>query len=138
VLFRSAEGLAPRLPENLPHERGHCPLCGSLPYIAFLDGQEGRRMGVCSYCGFEHRIRRIACPYCDESAPDKLKQFRVAEYPGVRVDVCETCRMYVKTLDARDQGRAVLPALDDMASVALDVLAQKQGYRRPALSAWGF
>jgi len=25
-----------------------------------------------------------------------------------------------------------------MASVALDVLAQQQGYKRPTLSAWGF
>lgn len=137
-LSLAAELLAPRLPQNLPHDHGHCPLCGSLPYISLLREKEGKRFGVCSFCGFEHRIRRIACPYCDEGEQNKLKLFRVAEYPGVRVDVCETCRMYVKTMDFRDMDRAVMPALDDMASVALDVLAQKQGYRRPTLSAWGF
>ncbi|GAB6125936.1 formate dehydrogenase accessory protein FdhE [Humidesulfovibrio idahonensis] len=134
----AAQGLAAYLPENLPHEHGHCPLCGSLPYVSLLKEKEGQRFGVCSFCGFEHHIRRIACAYCDESDQGKLKLFRVAEYPGVRVDVCETCNMYIKTLDFRDLDKRHLPALDDMASVALDILAQQQGYKRPTLSAWGF
>lgn len=137
-LNRAAELLAPRLPADLPYERGSCPLCGSLPYISFLRGKEGQRYGACSFCGFEHRVRRIGCTACGEAASDKLKQFRVAEYPGVRVDVCETCRMYVKTLDYRELDRQLLPALDDMATVALDVLAQSHGYRRATYSAWGF
>lgn len=137
-LNAAALALAERLPENLPHERGHCPLCGSLPYITFLREKEGLRFGACSFCGFEHRIRRICCPYCDEGDTSKLKLFRVEEYPGVVVGVCETCSMYVKTLDFREMDSAAVPALDDMASVALDVLAQGQGYKRPTLSAWGF
>jgi FdhE protein len=137
-LAAAAQELAPNLPENLPHEHGHCPLCGGLPYISLLREKEGQRFGVCSFCGFTYRIRRIACAYCDESDQDKLKLFRVAEYPGVRVDVCETCTMYIKTLDFRELDKQHLPALDDMASVALDILAQQQGYKRPTLSAWGF
>lgn len=137
-LNAAALALEKRLPENLPHDRGHCPLCGSLPYITFLRGKEGLRFGVCSFCGHEHRIRRLCCPYCDEGDTSKLKLFRVDEYPGVSVGVCETCSMYVKTLDNRELDKTLLPALDDMASVALDVLAQGQGYKRPTLSAWGF
>lgn len=137
-LSAAAAQLAPRLPENLPHEHGHCPLCGSLPYISLLRGKEGKRSGACSFCGHEFRLRRIACAYCDEGEQSKLKQFRVAEYPGVCVDVCETCNMYIKTLDFREMDQSCLPALDDMACVALDVLAQQQGYKRPTLSAWGF
>ncbi len=137
-LNAAALALAPRLPENLPHDRGHCPLCGSLPYITFLRQKEGLRFGACSFCGHEFRLRRLACPYCDESDSAKLKLFRVAEYPGVTVGVCETCTMYVKTLDFREADKIVFSALDDMATVALDVLAQTQGYKRPTLSAWGF
>lgn len=137
-LSLAGELLAPRLPENLPNEHGNCPICGSLPFISLLREKEGQRFGVCSFCGFEHHLRRIACAYCDEADQNKLKLFRVPEYPGVRVDVCETCSMYIKTLDFREMDRKPLPALDDMASVALDVLAQGQGYKRPTLSAWGF
>jgi len=137
-LFAASRRLAERLPQDLPHEHGHCPLCGSLPYISLLRDKEGKRYGVCSFCGFEHRIRRIACPFCDEADQGKLKLFRVAEYPGVRVDVCETCNMYIKTLDQRELDGPQMPALDDMATIALDVLALGQGYKRPTLSAWGF
>ena len=62
-----------------------------MPYLSLLREKEGKRFGVCSFCGFEYRVRRIACVYCDEADQKKLKLFRVAEYPGVRVDVCETC-----------------------------------------------
>lgn len=137
-LCAAAQKLAPLLPENLPHEHGACPVCGSLPYLTVLRGKEGRRMAVCSFCAHEYRVRRIACAYCDEGEQKKLKLFQVAEYPGARVDVCESCRMYVKTLDYRELDRDYLPPLDDMATVALDVLAQRQGYSRPVLSAWGF
>jgi FdhE protein len=137
-LNAAALALATRVPENLPHERGHCPLCGSLPYITLLRQKEGLRFGVCSFCGFEHRVRRLCCPYCDEGDTAKLKLFRVEEYPGVTVGVCDTCSMYVKTLDFRELDKTMLPSLDDMATVALDVLAQGQGYKRPTLSAWGF
>lgn len=137
-LSAAAQALAQRLPENLPHEHGHCPLCGSLPYITFLRQKEGLRFGACTFCGHEYRLRRLACPYCDEADTAKLKIFRVEEYPGVTVGVCETCSMYVKTLDYRGLDKTVLAALDDMATLALDVLAQGQGYKRPSLSAWGF
>lgn len=137
-LQAASRSLAERLPKDLPHEHGHCPLCGSLPYISLLRDKEGKRYGVCSFCGFEHRIRRIACPFCDEADQGKLKLFRVAEYPGVRVDVCDTCNMYIKTLDQRELDGPQMPALDDMATVALDVLAMGQGFKRPTLSAWGF
>jgi len=137
-LAAAAEMLAPSLPANHPHEHGHCPLCGSMPYLTLLREKEGKRFGVCSFCGYEYRVRRIACAYCDEADQKKLKLFRVAEYPGVRVDVCETCGLYVKTLDYRELDRGYLPPLDDMATVALDILAQQQGFKRPTLSAWGF
>lgn len=137
-LAAAAELLAPLLPEDLPHEHGGCPLCGSPPYVSLLHGKEGRRMGVCSFCGHEHRIRRIACAYCDESEQNRLKQFRVQEYPGMRVDVCDTCKTYIKTLDYREQDGDRSPSLDDLATVELDIMARQQGYSRPVLYAWGF
>lgn len=137
-LAKAAEQLAPLLPPDLPHEHGGCPLCGSLPHVTFLDGKEGRRMAACSFCGHEYRVRRVACAYCGEDDQQKLRLFTVAEYPGARVEVCDSCGMYAKTLDHRDSDKGNMPALDDMATVALDMLARRQGYSRPVLSAWGF
>lgn len=137
-LALAAEQLAKLVPENMPYEHGHCPLCGSQPLISFLRGAEGQRHAVCSLCAHEYRIRRIACAYCDEADQDKLKLFRVQDYPGVRVDVCDTCKAYIKTLDYREQDGNPIPSLDDLATVALDIMAQQQGYIRPVLYAWCF
>lgn len=137
-LALAAEQLAKLLPKNMPYERGHCPLCGSQPYISLLRGSEGRRNAVCSFCAHEYRTRRIACAYCDEGDQERLRLFRVEAYPAVRVDVCDTCKTYIKTLDYREQDGSSIPSLDDLATVALDIMAQQQGYSRPVLYAWGF
>jgi len=134
----AAETLRLNLPEVKVHSAGTCPLCGSLPLISSLEQKEGFRHATCSFCRHEYRIRRIACPICGEDDQKKLTFFTVDEEPGFRVDVCETCKTYVKTLDFRQLDRIALPVFDDLDSLALDYVAAGQGYRRATLSAWGF
>jgi FdhE protein len=62
----------------------------------------------------------------------------VEEEPGYRVDVCASCKSYIKTIDFREMDRTALPQFDDLDSLALDFVAREQGYIRPTLSAWGF
>ncbi|MEF2232419.1 MAG: formate dehydrogenase accessory protein FdhE [Pseudodesulfovibrio sp.] len=134
----AAEILSLNLPEMKVHAVGSCPLCGSLPLISSLEQNEGFRHATCSFCRHEYRIKRIACPICGEEDQQRLTFFTVDEEPGFRVDVCETCKNYVKTLDFRKLDRIALPVLDDLDSLALDYVAAGQGYRRATLSAWGF
>ena len=134
----AAEILSLNLPEMQVNAVGTCPLCGSLPLISSLEQKEGFRHATCSFCRHEYRIKRLACPICGEDNQKKLTFFTVDEEPGFRVDVCETCKNYVKTLDFRNLDRIALPVLDDLDSLALDYVAAGQGYRRATLSAWGF
>ncbi len=119
-------------------EHGHCPVCGSLPYISSLETREGLRMMHCSFCQSAYRVARIGCVYCGERDPQKLHYFDAEEMPGFRVDFCDQCRMYVKTADFRQMDRISVPMLDDLESLTLDVLAQAKGHIRPTLSAFGF
>jgi FdhE protein len=48
-----------------------------------------------------------------------------------RVDICLRCRGYVKTLTTLTGRGPGEVALDDLASVELDVAALAEGYRRP-------
>lgn len=121
-----------------PRHHGSCPICGSLPLIARLEGKEGVRLATCSNCLHEYRVRRLSCLFCDESDHEKLTFFTVAEEPGYRVDVCESCGNYLKTIDFRQMDRTALPILDDLDSLALDFVARENGYTRTTLSAWGF
>ena len=130
--------LAEKLPEVKAPAVGTCPICGSLPLISSLEQKEGFRHATCSFCRHHYRIKRISCPVCGEEDQKKLTFFTVDEEPGFRVDVCDTCKTYIKTIDFRDLDRVALPVLDDLDSLALDYVAAGQGYKRATLSAWGF
>ena len=134
----AADRLAGKLPEIKVSPVGTCPVCGSLPLISSLEQKEGFRHATCSFCRHHYRIKRISCPICGEDDQKKLTFFTVDEEPGFRVDVCETCKSYIKTIDFRELDRVALPVLDDLDSLALDYVAAGQGYKRATLSAWGF
>lgn len=116
----------------------HCPVCGSAAFMHTLHHKQGFRFANCSFCHTEYRVRRLACGYCDESNPEKLKFFTVEDSPGYRVDVCESCKSYMKTTDFREMDKISIPALDDLESLPLDFVAVEEGYQRGTLSVWGF
>ena len=88
-----------------------------------------RRMLVCSACGLEWQFQRIVCPSCAESDPEKLPAFRDERHPVARIEACETCRRYVKSLDLSEDARPI-PEVDDLVSLALDLWAVEQGFSR--------
>ncbi len=117
--------------------RGYCPICGSMPFIAELRA-EGERFLVCSWCGFEWRFMRLKCPFC-ENDDHKMLRYFYTQSGGTanRVDVCEKCKRYIKTVDAREMGGEVIPIVEDMGTLYLDVLAQKEGYMRGGITHGG-
>ena len=117
--------------------RGYCPICGSMPFIAEFR-EEGERFLACSSCSFEWKFMRLKCPFC-ETEDDKELRYFYAEGEGKahRVDVCEKCKRYIKTLDIREMAGEVIPIIEDMGTLYLDVLAQKEGYLRGGITHGG-
>ena len=109
--------------------RGYCPICGSTPFIAELR-EEGERFLVCSACSFEWRFMRLRCPFCGNGDHKGLRYFYTENEKANRVDVCEKCRRYIKTVDTREIGGEVIPLVEDMGTLYLDIIAQKEGYTR--------
>jgi len=123
-----ASGVAPRR----ARARGRCPACGGGAGVGRRRSEESQgavRSLLCALCGFEWAIARIRCPACSEHAPGKLPSFTSPSHPTARIEACETCRRYVKTLDTTFDERA-LPEVDDLASLALDLWAREQGFVR--------
>ena len=115
----------------------HCPFCGGAPWIAWRrseaaaeGGAEGaqRRLG-CGLCGGEWPVNRILCPACGEADPHKLPVFQGETYPSVRIEACESCRRYVKSIDLTLDTRPI-PEVDDLVSLALDLWAAEEGFTR--------
>ena len=129
VEFLRAVTLAP----DRVHRRGQCPFCAGGAWIsARREGSlmEGaRRMLGCALCGGEWLFGRILCPSCFEGDPHKLPSFQNDRHPSIRIEACETCHRYVKSLDLSEDARPI-PEVDDLASIAMDLWAVEQGFTR--------
>ena len=48
---------------------------------------------------------------------------------AVRIEACETCKRYAKSIDLTLDARPIAE-VDDLATLALDLWAQEEGYTR--------
>jgi formate dehydrogenase accessory protein FdhE len=108
-----------------------CPLCGGRPLFGVLrlEGDGGKRCMVCSFCGYAWEFRRILCPTCGEEEEKKLPVYVAEQFPHIRVEACETCKFFVRTIDLTKDGHAV-PVVDDLAAIPLTLWANEHGYSR--------
>jgi FdhE protein len=108
-----------------------CPLCKRKPGVGVLRplGDGGQRSLICSFCMAEWPFRRILCPGCGEVDYAKLPVYTAEEVQHVRVEACDSCRMYIKTVDMTKNGLAE-PVVDEIAAVPLDLWAQEKGYTK--------
>jgi FdhE protein len=84
---------------------------------------------VCSFCGYEWEFRRILCPTCGEEEEKKLPVYVAEQFPHVRVEPCDTCKFFIRTIDLTKDGHAV-PVVDDLAAIPLTLWAHELGYSR--------
>jgi FdhE protein len=115
--------------------KGCCPICGSLPSLSLLKEEVGKRYLLCSYCGYQWRVDRLFCPFCNNKDQGSLHYFYGEEEETHRIDLCDQCHRYVKTIDYRNLQESD-PVLEDLATLHLDVLATQKGYKRPVRNPW--
>ena len=141
LLFLAENSLQPiyeaygeQLKDHVDQERwwkSYCPICGSKPVMAELIGSERKRFLICSCCGYEWRFTRIKCPFCDNEERRKFKYFFTEEKgKAYRVETCQKCKKYIKTVDTNEVDGEVVPLVEDVGTLYLDALARKEGYTR--------
>jgi len=108
-----------------------CPLCHRKPVAGVLrqQGDGGRRSLLCGFCLTEWDFRRVVCPACSEQDHAKLPVYTAESFPHIRVECCDSCRTYLKTIDLTKNGLAD-PLVDELAHVPLDLWAQERGYAK--------
>lgn len=84
---------------------------------------------LCAFCALEWPVSRIRCVACGEEDPAKLPNYSAPGHEEARIEACETCRGYVKCIDLTNDAR-LLPEVDDLASISLDLWAVEQGFQR--------
>jgi hypothetical protein len=118
--------------------RPTCPFCGSKPLAGVLrpEGDGARRSLVSSFCYMEWDYLRIGCPGCQESRDDQMRVYLASRFEHVRVEACETCRTYIKTVDLTKNGLAI-PEVDEIAAIPLTLWADERGYTKVSRNIFG-
>jgi len=116
-----------RIPATWAH--GYCPICGAWPAFAEARGLERARRLRCARCGADWWNEWLRCPYCGVRDHTRLGTL-VPEAAGERrtVETCTVCRHYVKTLTTLTPTPAADVAVEDLATLDLDLVALAQGY----------
>jgi len=115
---------------------GACVYCGGGAWICSRrippgpgTGEGALRLLHCALCALSWQVPRIRCPACGEEDPNKLPGFSAPQHPTVRIEACESCKGYVKSIDMTQDMRPV-PEIDELLSVSMDLWAAEQGYER--------
>jgi Protein involved in formate dehydrogenase formation len=106
-----------------------CPHCGFGVLCSVLreEGMGRRRLGSCSICSNEWALPRLGCLRCSEQDPEKRPIFTFEDWPHIRVEACESCGGWLKSLElAKDAEALAMP--DDVASSAINLWASGRGY----------
>ncbi len=93
------------------------------------EGHGAKRSLVCSLCLTEWDYRRVVCPACGEERFDKLSAYTASQFEHMRVEACDTCKVYINTVDLTKNGLAI-PVVDELAALPLGLWAQEKGYTK--------
>jgi formate dehydrogenase maturation protein FdhE len=128
------------LDRDLPLADNVCPFCGGAPQVSVLREPAGAEGGgrelLCGTCLTSWPFRRVLCPRCGEENERRLGYFHSAAYDHLRVDACDTCKHYLKSVDLTRLGLAV-PLVDEVAGAPLDLWARERGYDKIELNLVG-
>jgi FdhE protein len=115
-----------------------CPFCNRKAGVAVLrpQGDGARRSLLCSLCLAEWEFRRIVCPACGEENNSKLPVYTAEQFDYIRVECCDTCKTYLKSVNLTRNGLAE-PVVDEIASIPLDLWAHEHGYSKFELNLFG-
>lgn len=120
------------------HTHARCLFCGRKAGLGVLrpQGDGASRFLMCSFCLAEWEFRRILCPNCDEQDNRKLPVYTASDFEYIRVECCDTCKTYIKSVDLSKNGLAE-PMVDEIAAAPLDLWAQQHGYSKLQLNLMG-
>ena len=113
-----------------------CPACASRPSASVVRigaDRQNLRYLACSLCSTEWHLTRVQCSSCETEKGLKYltveKEGRGPQHSVARAEACDECKSYLKIF-YQEHDAGVEPLADDLATLALDLLVDEQGYSR--------
>jgi FdhE protein len=134
--FRAFQAEISRSVDLAGWRRGLCPVCGGHSTLAEVQGKEGARRLRCGLCAAGWPYPRVQCAFCANTDHLTLGTLGLEdEAEKYRVQICEVCRGYVKVVVTFDPIPEDLLAVEDLATLHLDLIAAERGYSRAPVAA---
>ncbi len=109
---------------------------GSRKLLAELQGRQGQRVLRCAACGAGWKYPRTRCAHCGNQDQRTLHYLAVEEQAEkYRVDLCDRCHGYLKSVTSFEPTPAELLTIEDAAMLHLEAIAQERGYTNDVRSA---
>lgn len=126
-LAKFAEMVSGHLDREEEWDKGYCPVCGSRPELSIFE-ENGRRSLLCGFCGHRWRSKRVFCPFCENTDHETLRYYEVEDEEEYRVDVCDRCKGFIKTVDIKKLSRPLYLPLECITTPYIDVKFREMGY----------
>jgi FdhE protein len=137
LLRAYAERLLPLVDPIGEWTRGYCPICGAWPLLAEVRAVDAPRWFRCGLCGSGWPDQdKPTCAYCGNDDERSLGTLSLDGEQRFHASFCERCRGYLKVGNTLEPPPAELLAIDDVASLQLDLAAAERGYQRPSGSGY--
>ena len=126
--------------EGVGVERHHCPVCGSAPVSSVIVNHtiDGLRYLHCNLCETQWHYVRTLCSNCEGGG--KLNYWSVNDADAqVKAESCDDCHSYLKIMyPKKGSDYTPDPVVDDLASLALDILMEEKDYARSTVNPFLF
>ena len=117
------------LTEGVPWHRGSCLICGADATLGELRGDTQSKYLRCGQCGADWAFHRLRCAHCGNEDHHTLGfLYMESNRERVRVEVCEECHGYLKVISSFSPTPPEMLAVEDLATLHLDYIAQQRGY----------
>ena len=124
VMF--SEMVSGYLDRELEWDKGYCPVCGSMPELSVFE-DNGKRSLLCGFCGHRWPSKRVYCSFCENTDHETLRYYEIEDEEEYRVDVCDKCKRYIKTVDIKKTIRPVYLPLENISTPYIDLKFKEMG-----------
>ncbi len=94
--------------------------------------EDGSRFLKCHFCYLEWRFPRFECPVCKNEEKRNFSYYFADDDRAHRIELCENCRHYLKTVDERMLGKEVELLARDILMLGLEEAVRRKGYFSPS------
>lgn len=110
--------------------RRTCPIRGYSPAMAILVGETRERRLWCQWCDTCWSVDRVGCVLCGNRDSSTLRYFDTDPPSALRIDVCDSCKGYIKTCSIQQSPADLSRLLFEMelTSSGLDASISRLGF----------